>query len=67
MSSRTDHGQPRAVVVRRMAELASESHRYNEIARRLNAEGYRTKEGNPWRGVRVRDTLSNQVYAGRAF
>ncbi len=50
-----------------MAELASESHRYNEIARRLNAEGYRTKEGNPWRGVRVRDTLSNQVYAGRAF
>ena len=57
--------EPRAVIIRRMAELASEGRTYKGIARQLNAEGYRTKEGNPWRGERVQDTLSNPVYAGR--
>jgi site-specific DNA recombinase len=57
--------EPRAVVIRRMEAIAFEGHRLNEVARRLNAEGHRTKEGNPWRGTRVRDTLSNPVYAGR--
>ncbi len=57
--------EPRAAVIRRMAELAAEGHRYNEVARQLNAEGYRTREGKAWRGSRVRDTLSNPVYAGR--
>jgi DNA invertase Pin-like site-specific DNA recombinase len=57
--------QPRAIVIRRMAELASEGRTYKAVARQLNAEGYRTNEGNPWRGERVHDTLSNPVYAGR--
>jgi site-specific DNA recombinase len=57
--------EPRAVVIRRMADLALEGLGYRAIARRLNEEGYRTKQGYPWREPRVRDTLSNPVYAGR--
>jgi site-specific DNA recombinase len=57
--------EPRAVIIRRKAELAGEGRTYKGVARQLNAEGYRTKEGNPWRGERVQDTLSNPVYAGR--
>jgi len=57
--------EPRAAVIRRMADLALEGTGYRSIARRLNDEGYRTKQGYPWREPRVRDTLSNPVYAGR--
>jgi recombinase/recombinase-like zinc beta ribbon protein len=53
-------------VIRRLFEIYAEGGMsFNALARQLNAEGYRTMEGNPWRGNRVQDTLSNPVYAGR--
>jgi DNA invertase Pin-like site-specific DNA recombinase len=57
--------EERAPVIRRMAALADEGMSWGAVARKLNAEGHRTKDGLPWTGKRVHDTLSNPVYAGR--
>jgi site-specific DNA recombinase len=55
----------RAPLVRRAAQLALDGLGAPAIARRLNAEGYRTKRGKGWTRRRIQDMLSNPFYAGR--
>lgn len=45
-------------------ELAIAGRACASIARQLNAEGHRTKNGGAWTRRRVQDLLSNAVYAG---
>ncbi len=55
----------RAPIIRQMAALRDEGLPYGTIARRLNAEGERTRKGKPWKGETIKDMLANPVYAGR--
>lgn len=54
----------RAPVISRMFELADGGMAPANVARRLNAEGLRTKAGGLWKRRRVQDTLTNPFYAG---
>lgn len=64
----------RAPIIDRMFQLADEGLPRNEIVRKLNGEGHRTRpapkgkdphDGLPWTNFRVGDVLSNQIYAAR--
>jgi DNA invertase Pin-like site-specific DNA recombinase len=57
--------EQRAPIIRRAAELALDGLGAPALARRLNAEGHRTKAGKGWTRRRVQDMLSNPFYAGR--
>jgi site-specific DNA recombinase len=57
----------RAPIFERMGELADPQGgglADSNVARQLNAEGYRTKNGRPWDRRRVQDALTNPFYAG---
>ncbi|MGH2762800.1 MAG: recombinase family protein, partial [Thermoleophilaceae bacterium] len=56
----------REAVIDAQARLALDGLGDAAIARRLNADGRRTKRGKPWTRRRVQDTLINPFYAGRA-
>lgn len=56
----------RAPIIRRARDLALDGYAPASIARQLNAEGHRTKNGKAWTRRRVQDMLSNPFYAGRA-
>lgn len=55
----------RAAIIGRVFEMSGQGIGDPTIARRLNAEGYRTKAGRDWTRRRVQDTLTNPFYAGR--
>lgn len=55
----------RAPIVERAFELSEQGHGDGIVARRLNAEGRRTKNGKPWGRRRVQSLLMNPIYAGR--
>jgi DNA invertase Pin-like site-specific DNA recombinase len=56
----------RAPIIRRVRDLALDGYAPASIARKLNAEGHRTKSGKAWTRRRVQDMLSNPFYVGRA-
>ena len=55
----------RSRILVRLFELAAQGIADANIARRLNAEGYRTRGGIAWTRRRVQDTVTNPWYAGR--
>jgi site-specific DNA recombinase len=55
----------RAPIIRRIVDRALEGIACAVIARELNADGVRTRNGRPWIRRRIQDTLSNAVYAGQ--
>lgn len=63
---RYDLDPERAPIIERIFMLADEGLPPAIIARRLNAEGVRTKRGGTWTRRRIQDTLSNGWYAGLA-
>jgi site-specific DNA recombinase len=54
----------RVPILRRIVDRALEGAACARIARELNGEGLRTKNGRAWTRRRVQDTLANPVYAG---
>jgi DNA invertase Pin-like site-specific DNA recombinase len=57
----------RAPVIEESFRLALENHGDGEIARRLNAAGYRTSTGKAYYRRAVQDMLTNPTYCGRVF
>lgn len=55
----------RAPILRRIFDLSESGLGDAAVARKLNAEGYRTKAGKSWSRRRIQDTVTNGVYAGR--
>lgn len=53
-----------AAVVRRMGELLLDGGSLTSVARTLNAEGVRSRKGNPWGPKAVKDILRNPAYSG---
>src|SRR5690606_29139271 len=53
-----------AAVVRLMAELVIKGYGFNEVAKKLNAEGHVTTTGRPFIGVTVCNLLRKPRYAG---
>ena len=53
-----------APVVRQMKKLCLQGEGVKEIVNRLNAEGKRTRQGNPWSKTGVYHILTNPVYTG---
>lgn len=49
-------------MVKHVYELFLETRSYNETAKRLNAEGYRTKTGAEFKVLAVKDLIRNPVY-----
>ncbi|MDB5454102.1 MAG: serine recombinase [Caulobacteraceae bacterium] len=64
--TRLEPGPPENVaLVRRIFDLyVSKRRTLREIARTLNEEGWRRRDGEPWYGVDLRKTLSNPIYGG---
>jgi DNA invertase Pin-like site-specific DNA recombinase len=48
-------------VFRRFVTLHDTTH---QIAKHLNAQGHRTRKGNPWRAVNIQAMLGNEKYIG---
>lgn len=53
-----------APVVRRIFKMCLNGMGVKEIAKKLNAEGIRTRSGNPWTNTVVYYMLTNEAYAG---
>lgn len=53
-----------AEVVRHIFRLSLDGLGIRRIAKRLNAEGYRTRRGGRWSMVTIRELLRNRVYLG---
>jgi hypothetical protein len=54
----------REAIFRRMFAMALEGHGAPAVARALNREGHRTKDGKAWTRRRVQHTLKSPFYAG---
>jgi site-specific DNA recombinase len=55
----------RLPVIERLFELTESGKGDPSVARTLNTEGYRTKQGNAWTRRAVQQIATNPVYAGR--
>ena len=51
-------------VIRRIFDLAMKNLGCKEIAKTVNAEGYRNRNGNLWSGTTVHLVLTNEAYCG---
>jgi DNA invertase Pin-like site-specific DNA recombinase len=56
----------RAPIIRRIFEMVEKGHTYGEVREALNAEGIRTKRGEPWTTRKVRHIIRDDWFAGRA-
>ena len=54
-----------AMTVRRIFELYSTGHGYKATVSRVNAEGHRSKKGNPFATATIKEILKNPVYIGK--
>lgn len=57
----------RAPIIEEAFKLALENYGDAAIARRLNAQGYRTRNGNPYYRRAIQDMVTNPTYCGRVF
>jgi site-specific DNA recombinase len=53
-----------APIVKRVFEMCLEGKGVKDIAKRLNAEGYKTRDGNQWTNTVLYYMLTNEVYTG---
>ena len=51
--------------MRRIFELYSTGHGYKATVSRVNAEGHRSKKGNPFATATIKEILKNPVYIGK--
>ena len=54
-----------AALIRLIFQEASTGKGYRAIANNLNRTGYKTKQGNPFSTIAVKDILHNQTYIGK--
>ena len=57
--------QEEAALIRLIFQEASTGKGYRAIANNLNRTGYKTKQGNPFSTIAVKDILHNQTYTGK--
>ena len=55
----------RAPIIARIFDLVEAGHAPGDVARRLNAEGVRTRKGRDWTARTVREIIENPYFAGR--
>ena len=55
------------VLLSLLRDYAAGAHSFRQVADRLNAQGFKTREGNPFTGYSVRDILSNRYDIGKVI